>query len=315
MAQVFFEPYERKKMKRNFKKILIPILAVSITFCILFANGITASATEISASYSDASTGIDEAVSEGTTNDESQEDAFGEEQKKEDDLAEENPIEPPQESAGEDEPIENPQESAGEGNPAETPQEKEKENNPIEPSQESAGEKNNTENPAISGGVKSISNIFDELYSKLEDNSDKIFSILAFIGTLVVGIGYKSGLLPLLRDALSRLKASIDLVKEDGDKNNLITKEKFSDINRSIDIINESIEKNTDELTRIKWQFEGYEELCAERESMRLILLNQVDMLYAIFMSSALPQYQKDEIGEKIKSMREELLIYEKSEN
>ena len=51
--------------------------------------------------------------------------------------------------------------------------------------------------------------------------------------------------------------------------------------------------------------------ILAERESMRTILLGQVDMLYAIFMSSALPQYQKDEIGIKIQEMREELASYE----
>ena len=40
---------------------------------------------------------------------------------------------------------------------------------------------------------------------------------------------------------------------------------------------------------------------------MRLVIEGQIDMLYAIFMSSALPQYQKDEIGERIKLMREVL--------
>ena len=44
---------------------------------------------------------------------------------------------------------------------------------------------------------------------------------------------------------------------------------------------------------------------------MRTILAGQIDMLYSIFMSSGLPQYQKDEIGEKIKEMREELKSYE----
>ena len=33
----------------------------------------------------------------------------------------------------------------------------------------------------------------------------------------------------------------------------------------------------------------------------------QVDMLYEIFMSSSLPQYQKDSVGEKISSMRKSL--------
>lgn len=154
-------------------------------------------------------------------------------------------------------------------------------------------------------------NIFDEIYTVIETNADKIFSILAFVGTLVVGVGYKSGLLPLLRDALSRLKSSIDGVKADGELNKAMTESKMQDISQAIENINSAIEKSNGELQRIEWQFNNYEELMAERQTMRTILQGQIDMLYAIFMSSALPQYQKDEIGEKIKQMREELISYE----
>ena len=56
---------------------------------------------------------------------------------------------------------------------------------------------------------------------------------------------------------------------------------------------------------------ENYSKLLAERQTIRTVLLGQIDMLYAIFMSSALPQYQKDEIGIKIQEMREELASYE----
>lgn len=153
-------------------------------------------------------------------------------------------------------------------------------------------------------------NIFEEIYSVIEINADKIFSILAFIGTIVVSVGYKSGLLPLLRDALSKLKGAIDNVKEDGERNNQLTSDKITEINKSIDDINESLKKNSEELSRIEWQFEGYEELCRERQSMKALIEGQIDMLYAIFMSSALPQYQKDEIGVKIGEMREELKSY-----
>lgn len=154
-------------------------------------------------------------------------------------------------------------------------------------------------------------NIFDEIYGAMEANADKIFSILAFVGTLVVGVGYKSGLLPLLRDALSKLKAAIDGVKADGEMSKALTESKMGEISASIESINSAIEKAGSELARIEWQFENYEQLMAERQQMRLILAGQIDMLYAIFMSSALPQYQKDEIGERIQEMREELASYE----
>ena len=154
-------------------------------------------------------------------------------------------------------------------------------------------------------------NVFDYIYSIIEENADKIFSILAFVGTVIVGVGYKSGFLPLLRDALSKLKGSIDKVKEEGESNNLCTREKISNIGSAITEINDTLAKNTEEVARIKWQFESYEEMCREREKMRTIMQGQIDMLYAIFMSSALPQYQKEEIGTKISEMREELKAYE----
>jgi hypothetical protein len=160
----------------------------------------------------------------------------------------------------------------------------------------------NGESGTESGDIEE--NIFDSIYSSLESNADKIFSILAFIGTLVVGVGYKSGLLPLLRDALSKLKSSIDRVKADSETMGALTERKMDGICTTLDGISVSVSQIEDRL-------EDYEYLMQERDSMRTILAGQIDMLYAIFMSSGLPQYQKDEIGEKIKEMREELRSYE----
>lgn len=153
-------------------------------------------------------------------------------------------------------------------------------------------------------------NIFEDIYRLLEQNADKIFSILAFIGTIVVGVGYKSGLLPLLRDAISKLKGSIDKVGEVSNTNNRDTGEKITEIGSSIEEISQTLAKNAEEIARIEWQFESYEQVCREREAMRVIMQNQIDMLYAIFISSALPQYQKEEIGTKIAEMREVLDSY-----
>lgn len=150
-------------------------------------------------------------------------------------------------------------------------------------------------------------NVFEEIYHSLELNADKIFSILAFIGTLLVGVGYKSGLLPLLRDTLTKLKGAIDGVKADGEENKAKNEEKFAELSTNLQSIG-------NQLRDMKWQYESYDEICRERESMKVILQGQIDMLYAIFMTSTLPQYQKDEIGERISQMREELKKYESSE-
>ena len=143
-------------------------------------------------------------------------------------------------------------------------------------------------------------NVFDQIYASAEENADKIFAGLAFLGTLVVGIGYKSGLLPLLRDALSKLKQAIDGVKADGELSKAITENKMAEISK---VVNESNLR----LANIEESLTEYEALKDERKKLRAILEGQIDMLYAIFMSSALPQYQKDEIGERIKTLREVL--------
>lgn len=169
-------------------------------------------------------------------------------------------------------------------------------------------DENGSENGQTGGEISDASpNIFEEIYTALQLNADKIFSILAFIGTLIVGVGYKSGLLPLLRDAITKLKGSIDKVKDDEAARGVLTEE-------NLQRINSSIEDMRKDLSEIKDQSAEVTELCYERESMRLILEAQIDMLYAIFMSSALPQYQKDEVGERISEMREELKLYESGE-
>ena len=158
-------------------------------------------------------------------------------------------------------------------------------------------------------------NIFEQIYTLAMENSDKIFSILAFLGTLVVSIGYKSGLIPLLRDALSRLKGEMDVIKADSDKNNRLFGERLDKTGVAIERIEKALDENAKELSRIEWQFESYEELLRERQALKTILEGQMYLLYSIFMSSSLPQYQKDMIGERIEELREELKSYEKVEN
>lgn len=160
-------------------------------------------------------------------------------------------------------------------------------------------------NPDDSGDYEK--NLFDEIYAAIETNADKIFSALAFIGTLVVGFGYKSGLLPLLRDALTKLKGAIDGVKADGEQTRAETDLMLQDISKSL-------EEVRGELDDIKWQYESYDQIVKERNALRTVIEGQINMLYAVFMTSALPQYQKDEIGEKIRQMREELKSYEQIE-
>ena len=157
-------------------------------------------------------------------------------------------------------------------------------------------------------------NVFAEIYSVVKANADKIFSALAFIGTLIVGAMYKSGLLPILSDALAKFKSALDAIKSENERYESIASAKISDIGNSIKGIEDSIIKTNTEIARIENELSTYEAALAERKSMKIILTSQIDMLYNIFMTSSLPQFEKEEIGKKISQMREELNSYEKYE-
>ena len=47
-------------------------------------------------------------------------------------------------------------------------------------------------------------------------------------------------------------------------------------------------------------------------EKVRIVILSQIDLLYDVFMSSALPQYQKELIGERVVKMKKEMDQIEK---
>lgn len=154
-------------------------------------------------------------------------------------------------------------------------------------------------------------NIFAEMYAVAEENADKIFSALAFIGTLIVGATYKSGLLPLLSDALAKLKGTLDGIKTENEKYESLSGERIASINDSIDQIAKTIDGAVEKIRDIDERLSEYELTLGERESMKTILEGQIDMLYSIFMTSALPQFEKEEIGNRITRMREELNSYE----
>ena len=167
----------------------------------------------------------------------------------------------------------------------------------------------------ITDGAQAVEeNVFAEIYAVIKANADKIFSAMAFIGTLIVGAMYKSGLLPLLSDALGKFKGTLEGIKSENERYESLTGAKLSEMGVSIKNIEKSVEDTGSQIARIESELSVYEKALAERESMKIILSGQIDMLYSIFMASSLPQFEKEEIGNKIARMREELNSYEKQE-
>lgn len=153
--------------------------------------------------------------------------------------------------------------------------------------------------------------IFDEIYGAVMANADKILSAMAFCGTLIVGFAYKRGLLPLLGKAMNAISKSVDGIKEDGIRSAQSTEERLTNIDASINEIRESSAVTGASISDIEEHISRYDEAMAQYSAMKTVMSAQTDMLYAVFMSSALPQYQKEEIGERIVEMRKELKLNE----
>lgn len=168
-------------------------------------------------------------------------------------------------------------------------------------------------NTEVSPSEINESQIFDQIYGSLLENADKIFAALAFAGTMLISFAYKKGLIPILKNAMSALAGSVEKIRDNGTELARRTDDRFSTLCESMDEMrsrNETAEKSVDSINQ---RLEALDSVAEQYEKMKVILSSQVDMLYAIFMSSALPQYQKDEVGARIKEMREELEKYEET--
>ncbi len=149
--------------------------------------------------------------------------------------------------------------------------------------------------------------LFESLLSAFEENASEIFSILAFIGSLIIMLSYKKGLLPIITDGLKALKSGIKTVN---DKSELFNEHAIG-ICDSIDARLERAEKITEAVLKsaetVEEDIAEIKKTSTENEKLKVILTAQIDMLYEIFMSASLPQYLKDNVGEKIAQMKSAL--------
>ena len=111
----------------------------------------------------------------------------------------------------------------------------------------------------------------------------------------------------MLRTALSNVSKALTSVSDKTDGALLPIKEHVAGIEGALEDTATVMEKVSASLEKVEDELQAVKESRGERETYKTIMLSQIDMLYDIFMSSALPQYKKDEIGEKIGAMKAEL--------
>ena len=151
-------------------------------------------------------------------------------------------------------------------------------------------------------------NVFSKAYNELTEYAGEILCAMTFAGSVILAIAYKKRLMPLVKgslvsigNAVSKIKESTSEGIEKGSEIGEAIEQTLSGVTDTLD----ALAKRVDELdTMLKDRLKAEDGLAREREETRLILSSQIDMLYDIFMTSALPQYQKDAVGEKIAKMK-----------
>ena len=155
-------------------------------------------------------------------------------------------------------------------------------------------------------------NDFEELYKVIMNHISEILSLAAFIGSLICAIIYKSGLMPLMENGLKSLKNAATKIKEATDKAEFDNKESIGAISSRINNIEDTVTDLRNAFLALTKTLEGYQGHMDHQKRLDTVLEGELDMLYDIFMTSALPEYEKTRVGERMTKLKEALNSGEK---
>lgn len=177
------------------------------------------------------------------------------------------------------------------------------------------GEEAATENgdaaPENGNEAPPAENTFEELYTLCMSHLSEILSLAAFVGSLVCAILYKSGMLPLIKQGLTALSKTVHSIKESAELGESSRKTDYDGLKMKLEGLEKTISALGENLTLYAERLESKTALENRQKRMEALTEAEVEMLYEIFMTSALPEYEKARIGEKIAKMKEVINTYE----
>ena len=168
----------------------------------------------------------------------------------------------------------------------------------------------NTQNPEKTeenvGDIKtSVENVFAGIYNEVTKYSTEIISLITLVGTVILGFAYKKGLLPLVTRSISTIQQSVTKIKSDTESSTAATQSGLDSVTERLGELENSVTLFKETLDTLEEQLECEAQYVKERRKMSTVMLSQIDMLYDIFMTSSLPQYQKDAVNKRIQEMKE----------
>ena len=155
--------------------------------------------------------------------------------------------------------------------------------------------------------VATEENVFIEVYAFILKHSDKILSALAFCASLFLAFAYRSGIIPLIKGGLNTLGTVVTKLKEETNKASEVSEKALCEAKDKLCDTEKILSALSEKLGELEEKLGDAIEDKKRAEDMRVIMESQIDMLYDIFMSSSIPLFQKEAVGEKISNMKKRL--------
>ena len=150
-------------------------------------------------------------------------------------------------------------------------------------------------------------NAFSVAFGFFEENASEIFSVLSFIGSLLIMVTYKSGLLPFVEKGIGALAGGVKRIGERAESLGNEAGAFNSEIKAKLKEAETLLENMQTALSGLYERLPSASEDAASRERLETVMRAEIDMLYEIFMAASLPQYLKERVGERIGTMKHAL--------
>ena len=131
-------------------------------------------------------------------------------------------------------------------------------------------------------------NIFAAIYGFASERSAEIFALLSFIGSLIIVICYKSGILPLLREGLGGMLGAVGKLKEGVAESERLSKETSEALSTRLGEAEYMIGGFSERVAAIEAACELTAKRSAETSDLKELITLEIDLLHDVFMTAAI---------------------------
>jgi hypothetical protein len=157
------------------------------------------------------------------------------------------------------------------------------------------------------GGEAAESGFFSAVYEAAGAHLAEILSALSAVCALAIAVCYKKGLLPILKNGIGAIGSATKKWGENAESYGEEAKKICENANSYIQETANKIDGIKDTLSFIEQKLSFIEAKAKENEQTKAVLEGQMDMLCEVFLSSSLPQFEKDRVSQRLERMKRAL--------